>query len=506
VNGTVTRDRARRSPPPVADAQTLADLRALLESAGFTTERIEAALGGGELSAAPGESEVHRRRLAGDDSFSTIARLFLLGDPVDSSSVEAVFAPVSLDSLTALGLLETEHDGVRATARLLPHGDYYLASDHIAVEPSADWVAGIHAPSVTLAKLAVRRPAKATLDVGTGCGIQALLAAKHSARVVATDVNERALAFARFNAALNGIDVIDFRHGNLLEPVEGERFDLVVANPPYVISPDSTYAYRDSGLPRDTLCEHVVRSVPGVLVEGGFAHILVSWAHAPGDGEAWAEPLRDWVRGTGCDAWLLHYRTDDPLAHAAGWLGPLAGNPHEHEAALDRWLEYLREQKIEAVGYGAVVLRRRTGTTNWVRLDEIPIDRLEPATEHTLRVFAAEDYLAALDDEPALLDERFELVEAHRLEQELVCREGRFDVQSQTLALTEGLAFRAGLDRSTAMLLPHFDARKPLRDVLEAAAADLEVGPNDRERYTAAALAVVRRLFELGFLVRAGVA
>jgi hypothetical protein len=357
---------------------------------------------------------------------------------------------------------------------------------------------------VTLAKLAVRRPAAATLDVGTGCGIQALLAAKHSAGVVATDVNERALAFARFNAALNGIDIVDFRHGNLLEPVEDERFDLVVANPPYVISPDSTYAYRDSGLPRDTLCEQVVRSVPGVLAEGGFAHILLSWAHAPGDGDEWAEPLREWVRGTGCDAWLLHYRTDDPLAHAAGWLGPLAGNPLEHEAALDRWLEYLRQQEIEAVGYGAVVLRRRTGTTNWVRLDEIPIDRLEPATEHTLRVFAAEDYLAALDDQRALLEERFELVEAHRLEQELVCRGGRFEVQSQTLALTEGLAFHAGLDRSTAMLLPHFDARKPLRDVLGAAAADLEVEANDRERYTAAALAVVRRLFELGFLIRAG--
>jgi hypothetical protein len=500
----MTGDRARRSPPPISDAQALANLRAVLESAGFTTERIETALGGGELSAASGETEVHRRRLAGDDAFSTIARLFLLGDPVDASSLEAVFAPVSLDSLAALGLLETEHDGVRATARLLPHGDYYFASDHIAVEPSSDWVAGIHAPSVTLAKLAVRRPAAATLDVGTGCGIQALLAAKHSAGVVATDVNERALAFARFNAALNGIDIVDFRHGNLLEPVEDERFDLVVANPPYVISPDSTYAYRDSGLPRDTLCEQVVRSVPGVLAEGGFAHILLSWAHAPGDGDEWAEPLREWVRGTGCDAWLLHYRTDDPLAHAAGWLGPLAGNPLEHEAALDRWLEYLRQQEIEAVGYGAVVLRRRTGTTNWVRLDEIPIDRLEPATEHTLRVFAAEDYLAALDDERALLDERFELVEAHRLEQELVCREGRFEVQSQTLALTEGLAFHAGLDRSTAMLLPHFDARKPLRDVLGAAAADLEVEANDRERYTAAALAVVRRLFELGFLIRAG--
>ena len=494
----------RRSTPPVADGRSLADLRSTLERADFTTERIEASLGVGELSAAPGETAVHGRRLAGDDAFSTIARLFLLGDTVEASLVDAAFAPASLDSMAALGLFETERDGVRATSRLLPHGDYYLASDHIAVEPSADWVAGIHAPSVTLAKLAVRRSVEATLDLGTGCGIQALLAAKHSARVVATDVNERALAFARFNAALNDVDVIDFRHGNLFEPVEDERFGLVVANPPYVISPDSTYAYRDSGRPRDSLCREVVRRVPDVLAEGAFAHILVSWVHARGTGDEWSEPLRDWVRGTGCDAWLLHYRTDDPLAHAAGWLGPLAASSHEeHEAALDRWLDYLREQEIEAVGYGAIVLRRRRDATNWVRLDEIPIERLEPATEHTLRVFAAEDYLAALTDERALLEERFALVDAHRLEQELVCREGRFDVESQTLALTEGLAFRAGLDRSTAMLIPHFDPRRRLADVLAAAEADLDVEEDERERYAAAALPVVRRLFELGFLVRA---
>ncbi len=138
-----------------------------------------------------------------------------------------------------------------------------------------------------------------------------------------------------------------------------------------------------------------------------------------------------------------------------------------------------------------------------MRLDEIPIERLEPATEHTLRVFAAEDYLAALTDERGLLEERFALVDAHRLEQVLVCREGRFEVESQTLALTEGLAFHAGLDRSTAMLIPHFDSRRRLADVLAAAEADLDVVQDERERYAAAALAVVRRLFELGFLVRA---
>ncbi len=495
---------ARSPAPPVADGQSLAELRAALERADFTTDRIEASLGVGELSSAPGETEVHRHRLAGDDAFSTIGRLFVLGDAVENSMVEAALAPASLEQVAALGLFEREADRVRSTARLLPHGDYYLASDHARPGDSSDWVAGIHAPSVTLAKLAVRSSVDATLDLGTGCGIQALLAAKHSSRVVATDVNERALAFARFNAALNEIDVIDFRHGNLFEPVEGERFGLVVANPPYVISPDSTYVYRDSGHPRDTLCREVVGHVPDVLEEGAFAHILASWVHEPGEGDEWAEPLREWVRGTGCDAWLLHYRTDDPLAHAAGWLGPLARfSPEEHGAALERWLEYLREQRIEAVGYGAIVLRRRSSAANWVRLDEIPIERLEPATEHTLRVFAAEDFLAALGDEREFLEQRFRLMDAHRLEQALVCRDGRFDVESQTLALTDGLAFRAGLDRSTAMLLPHFDVSRRLTDVLAAAADDLAVPEDDRERYAAAALPVVKRLFQLGFLVRA---
>jgi hypothetical protein len=480
-------------------------LRNALEAADYTSERIDAVLGVGELSAAPEEADLHRRRLSGDDPFSTVATLFLVGDVVETDEVESALEPVPLESLAELGLIQSERDEVRASVRLLPHGDYYLASDRIAVDQSSDWVAGIHAPSVTLAKLTMRVPVAATLDLGTGCGIQALLAAKHSERVVATDVNARALAFARFNAALNGIDRIEFRRGDLFEPVEGERFGLVVANPPYVISPDTTYTYRDGELPRDELCRRIVETVPRYLAEGGFAHILVSWVHSPGDRDEWAEPLAEWVAGTGCDAWLLHYRSDDPLAHAAGWLRPVArSSSEEYEAAVERWLEYLRRLDIEAIGYGAVVLRRRSEASNWVRTDELPVDRLEPATEHTLRVFAAEDHLTELPDERALLDERFALVGTHRLEQQLVCREGGFEVESQTLALTEGLGFRAGLDRSTAMLLPHFDPERRLGDVLDTAACDLEVEPGERDRYTAAALAVTKRLFELGFLVRSG--
>lgn len=73
------------------------------------------------------------------------------------------------------------------------------------------------------------------LELGTGCGLLAILAAKAGAKVVATDMNPSALECARANAAAHDVvDKIDFRLGNLFESVSGERFDLIVFNPPYL--------------------------------------------------------------------------------------------------------------------------------------------------------------------------------------------------------------------------------------------------------------------------------
>ena len=121
---------------------------------------------------------------------------------------------------------------------------------------------GVQPPSTVLARLTVRRPVARALDVGTGCGIQAILASRHAERVVATDVSERALAFAQFNLAVNGIENVELRQGSFLEPVEGERFDLVVANPPYVVSPENDLVFRDSGLGRDRVSEQIVVTFP----------------------------------------------------------------------------------------------------------------------------------------------------------------------------------------------------------------------------------------------------
>ena len=73
------------------------------------------------------------------------------------------------------------------------------------------------------------------LELGTGCGILAILAAKAGAEVVGSDINPAALRCARDNASANGVsERIDFRLGHLFEPVLGECFDLVIFNPPYL--------------------------------------------------------------------------------------------------------------------------------------------------------------------------------------------------------------------------------------------------------------------------------
>jgi methylase of polypeptide subunit release factors len=106
-----------------------------------------------------------------------------------------------------------------------------------------DYVMGVSPSSLVLAGMTVRRKNESTLDVGPGCGIQAILAATHSDRVVGVDCNPRAIGLARFNEGLNGIHNVEFREGDMFAPVRGETFDLIVSNPPFIISPENRHFF-----------------------------------------------------------------------------------------------------------------------------------------------------------------------------------------------------------------------------------------------------------------------
>jgi SAM-dependent methyltransferase len=357
-------------------------------------------------------------------------------------------------------------------------------------------VLGVSPPALLLARLTVREAAGRVLDLGCGGGVQALLAARHAQSVVGVDLNPRALAFARFNARLNRVRNVEWREGDLFEPVAGERFDLVVSNPPYVVSPESWLLFRDGGGAGDGICARIVGGLGSHLAEGGFATVLANWGLR--EGEAWSDRPRRWVEGTGCDAWILRSETQDALTYAAVWTrGPEAAG---YVDALERWTAHYEALGIRSLVMGALVLRKRTAGPSWVRADELPATPERESSAALLRVFAGEDRLRALGGDAALLEEVLRAAEPLRLRQTVAFRDGSPEVQEAELSLVDGLPLRGGADAGTIRLVQLCDGRRRLRQVVAEMARS---AGTDAGSLTGPTLAVARRLLALGFLVPA---
>jgi HemK-related putative methylase len=113
------------------------------------------------------------------------------------------------------------------------------------------------------------------LDMGTGCGVGAVFAARHARRVVAVDINAAAVRCAGINAQLNHLEHrIDVRHGDLFAPVSAERFDLILFNPPFLRGAprdDRDRAWRSSDV-----AERFAAGLGAHLKSGGCALVLLS--------------------------------------------------------------------------------------------------------------------------------------------------------------------------------------------------------------------------------------
>ncbi|MEK6274974.1 MAG: class I SAM-dependent methyltransferase [Actinomycetota bacterium] len=455
------------------DASVLDDLRTLLleqaaamEDVMGTPPRVNPRL----------DPDLYERRLAEDNSRpATLAKLFLLGKPVSAADAASALDPFEIDALARMGLAQLDEGVVRPLARVSPHEGVLLASDLPAEQDPPDLVTGPSASARRVERLTIRRPVRTALDLGTGSGVQALLTARHAERVVAVDVNRRGLAFARFNAALNGLSNIELREGSWLEPVGDERFDLVVANPPYVVSPDTEFLYRDGQLSGDAVTQQLLRDVPAHLEEGGFAHVMGNWGH--GRDEDWRGSAEAWLAGSGCDVLLLNYATHDPVLYAAHWNQLLLVQGREpYLSAVDRWLDYYRRTGIEAITEGMVVLRRRSGGRNWVRAIEVPGSPTGAAGDHVFRLFEARDRRAELTADETLLGMRFAAVPGLRV--------GR-RAEHATVELEAGIGFAAPLPVAIAERIASLDGSRPLGEAVDGEEA----------------AATVRRLFSLGLLV-----
>lgn len=434
-------------------------------------------------------------RTAGDAPLHVLVRLFMLGATVGEADARRALAPATPEALVAAGLLEPRGGGIGAAFQLTPFDHLFLLADPVwAADPRPKHVVSVGGPSVDLLRTTVRRPVGRTLDVGTGCGIQAFLAAAHSGTVVGVDRNPRAVNVAAFNALLNGLTNCEFRTGDLYAPVQGRRFDLIVANPPYVLSPGSEFMYRDSGLKGDEIAQRVIREGATLLDEGGLLQLTCEWAHTAGTD--WQRRVGEWFAGTGCDVCVLRFTTITSAEHARHWL---RADPHvtadRLPERLKQWTEYHAAHGIEAVSDGVISLRKRAGGANWLNIADCPprAGVCGPAVE---RLFAATDFLSATQDDELLSAARLKLNPEVRWEQQLKPTPDGWDVWHSQLYLPSGLTYRLDATRQGITLLELCDGTRTVREAVAGLAAT-----TGQPTPASQVLAVVRQLVEQGFLL-----
>ncbi|OFT40407.1 transferase [Actinomyces sp. HMSC08A09] len=440
-------------PPPAATPEQAASLRADLADSGWGVEAVAALLG--EVADAALRREIRlpalravRAALAAGPAPSPVAvltALFMLGEPVPATALDAALPRTAAAGATAIGLVgEPDESGcVRALVDLRPHeavddaGEvrWWVASDlgelvtGRALAP--DHVLGVGGAGLTLAGLTPRTRVGTALDLGCGCGIQTLYLLRHAEHVVATDISARALAFTAFNAALAGVSVtgapsagsgldseadaasesgsdagsLELLRGSLLEPVAGRRFDLIASNPPFVLTPP---AVREAGLPlmeyRDAggpILPGLVTGLGEHLEPGATAVMLGNWEHR--GTASWREVVAAWLP-EGLDAWILERELQDPVEYATMWLrdGGMTPerDPEAFDAALEAWIDDFEARDVRGVGFGYLIVHRpRRPREPWRLLEEVTTSGQGVLGPHIAEVLEVRERLAGLDDD-----------------------------------------------------------------------------------------------------------
>ncbi|MGV0837536.1 DUF7782 domain-containing protein [Mycolicibacterium thermoresistibile] len=506
-----------RSAGPLQSAAVIDAVGTDLRGAGYTTDGVADFLGA-EVDAAFSRGvwwpalRVTERALASgpprEQRLAALVRLFLLGTDEPGERIEMALPSAGVEALADNGVIEpTAAGGWRTVLDIRPHSDgardFLVVADQDAAlrgGPVAhDHVLGIGGASASLARATIRTPVERALDLGTGCGIQALHLHGHSSDVVATDTNERALALAAATARLNGMSW-DLRCGSLFEPVAGERFDLIVANPPFVVGDGARqYLYRDSGLAGDTLSRQLIEQVGDHLQPGGTAQIMANWIVR--DGQDWRDRVRGWLTGTGLHAWVVQRELADPVSYISLWTSDAGESPLQAARRGAQWLDWFDEHRITAVGMGMITLRApRAGERHRpdLVLDEITAPDQGLTGPEVEAFFARREYLNRTSDDE-LLAARLSTAPVFLEEQSLPGPDG-WQVVGAAVRRPGGPGAVLGVDEVSRALLAGCRGEVPLGVLIELLAAHHGVAA---EALAGAALPVVREAIGRGILYRA---
>lgn len=511
-------------PAPLLPAAELAQLRVAL--AGYTVDAVTEILGpAGDVALRRGDLAGARHAVAAtgaDGQPAGLTRLFVLGEELSARAAAAALAPLDVDAAVAAGLVAASAGGVRALLDVRPYSesvpalpgapgagpDWWVVSDlgtQFRDGPVPDdHVLGIGTAALTLAQATVREPAARALDIGTGCGVQALHLSRHSEHVVATDISLRALRMAATTAVLSGTDW-ELRRGSFTAPVDGESFDVIVSNPPFVVSPgwsagSAGLDYRDSGLAGDEVCRHLVGTLPGLLAPGGQAQLLANWV-ITGE-QDWPERLRSWLPAHGCDAWVWQREVADPAEYVALWLRDANEDPASprYLRRYEDWLGWFERQGVAGIGMGLISLWRTDRADPVVVCDDVPQPVEQPAGPAIAAWHRRASWLATSSDDD-LLRTPLVLAPGVVLTHDELCGPDGWAPAGTRLRQSHGMRWELDVDRAISTLLAGFGEPTVAAVPIAVLAATLD---RPADEIAGAVTPVLQDLVRRGFLDLAG--
>lgn len=506
-------------PTPVPSVEAAAVLAEALRAAGLTERAVLEAFGvqtPEQVRTMP--TQVRMMKTSNETPLNVMIRLFLMGTTAGPGAASKVTGSRSAEDWVGLGLFRKDQGQYRATVQLYLAGDLLVASDMPVVAGGRvtmpqDAVMGVLQTTIDLSAMMIRRPVGSALDLGCGAGLLALQASGFARSVVAADINPRAAAFVRFNAALAGKTNIEAVAGDRFAPLEGRTFDLIVANPPYVISPESRFTFRDSGMKLDAFCRSLAERAGRHLNPGGYFQMFCDFAHI--SGEKPAKRVASWFAGSGCDVVVSRLSTLAPREYAEHWcrMTGAAANQQEFMNRLGSWLQFYQAERVEAITHALVTMRRPgadaadapvageapdDGRAPWIRFEEIP-DRVQgSAGEQIARGFSSRDFLRRTADD-ALLQASLAAAPELRLAREVAPADGGSWTDAAFQArLSRGFPYAATLQHWEFEALREAGTGKPVSSALTAAAA---ASGKSVDELRPAFLNAIRQFVEVGALL-----
>jgi SAM-dependent methyltransferase len=338
-------------------------VRDLLVASGYTTEAVCKRLGISSVFELETSKEGPLTAAGLESRADVLIWLFLGANQISRDEAGRFFADTELESLAELGLLEPDssENGIQATVLVYPIEFVYLASDlpinRADGSPTA-FPDSVYPPFTVSAgrflSMLPRTPCDSFLELCGGTGIAALLAAQSASRSCSVDITERSTVFARFNAALNGTPTFRALQGDLYHPIGDEKFDRIVAHPPYMPATENARIFRDGGPDGEDITRRIVQGLADHLQPGGCLYLTASLS------DRLNAPVETRVRemlgpaASEFDVTVITFAAFHPLVHYGAELWRGTATATEVEPLLD----HLRTLGIRQMVMCSVVVQR----------------------------------------------------------------------------------------------------------------------------------------------------